>query len=253
MHMSNTSFLFLALATSISAFAQQQPIEPGPAIAPMNPPTNGIANEDMFKDRSKIYFWNEVYIIDGKKVMGTPFLYHDWQKGIVTTADGRVFNGYRLKYDAYNQAVHFNNGTDSLECDEKIKEFSLFVPEDNTLKQYRFVNSDQYGKQKKTFYYEVVWDNPAAQFLKYNRKIIAVGDKTLPVAEGRKVFDLETEFYFFDKKTKKVERIKANGANMAEILGIDNAKATTLKLNEKDFSTEQGILDFLKEYFEGTK
>jgi hypothetical protein len=251
--MRKSGLLFLALATACAGYAQQVPTEPGPAIIPTPTPINGIPNEGGFYDRSKLYFWDEFYLIDGKKVMGTPFLYHDWEKGIITTADGRLFNGYRLKYDAYNQAVHFHNGTDSLEVDEKIKEFSLFVTEGKEMKQYHFVNSDQYAKQKKVSYYEVVWENPSAQFLKYNYKIIAVGDKTLPVAEGRKIFELRSEFYFYNKKTQKISRIKANGANMAEILGIDNAKAEELKLNQKDFSTEQGILDFLKEYFDQSK
>ena len=247
MRRATTMGLFMLLA--MTGFAQQTPVEPGPAIIPTAPPTNGLNNEGGFYDRSKINFWNEFYMIDGKKVMGTPFLFHDWEKGIITTADGRVFNGYKLKYDAYHQAVHFNNGKDSLEVDEEIREFSIFIPEGSGMKRYVFVNNDQYEKSKKTFYYEVVWDNPAAQFLKNNHKIIAIGDKTLPVAEGRKVFELETEFYFYDKKLKKVSHIKANGANMAEILGIDNAKAIELKLSEKDFSTEEGIIAFLKGYF----
>lgn len=240
-------FFLTLILYSFHAFSQgSQPPAGVPAYG--TTPMSNIPTQELFKDRNKIYFYDEFYIIDGRKVVGTPFLYHDWVNGSITTADGRVFNGYKLKYNAYQQTVYFHNGLDSLEVDDPIKSFYLIVPSGDSNIVYTFINSSEIKEEKKPMYYELLLENSTWQVLKFNRKFVGEAGKSLPVAEGRKLFDLEVSFFIFNKSTKKLTRLKANGTNIASTLGLDKEQEATLV--NYDFSGETDILRFFRKYFE---
>jgi hypothetical protein len=240
------SFFGGVFLISLHAFSQgSQPPPSIPAIG--TTPMSAVPNQELFKDRSKIYFYDEFYIIDGRKVVGTPFLYHDWLNGSVTTADGRVFNGYRLKYNAFQQTIYFHNGIDSLEVDDPVRSFILILPSGDTNSVFTFINSSQIKEEKKPMYYELLLENPTWQLLKFNRKFVAEASKTLPVAEGRKVFDLEVSYYIFNKSTKKLTRLKASGTNIASTLALN--KEQEADLVNYDFSAESDILRYFQKYF----
>jgi len=239
---------FLALMfSSIQVFSQGSQAPPGvPAYG--TTPMSNISSEELFKDRSKIYFYDEFYIIDGRKVVGTPFLYHNWLNGSITTADGRIFNGYKLKYNAFQQTVYFHNGIDSLEVNDPIRSFYLVVPMGDSNSIYTFINASQIKEEKKPMFYELLLENPTWQVLKYNRKFVGDASKSLPVAEGRKIFDLELSYFIFNKSTKKLTRLKASGTNIASTLGLD--KEQEADLVNYDFSSESDILRFFRKYFD---
>ena len=239
---------FLALSLySLQAFSQGSRVPPGvPAYG--TTPMSGIPSEELFKDRNKIYFYDEFYVIDGRKVVGTPFLYHDWLNGSITTEDGRVFNGYKIKYNAFQQTVYFHNGLDSLEVDDPIRSFFLIVPSGDTNIVFTFINASQVKAEKKPMYYELLLENPTWQVLKFNRKFVGDAGKSLPVAEGRKIFDLELSYFIFNKSTKKLTRLKASGTNIASTLGLN--KEQEADVVNYDFSAETDILRFFRKYFE---
>ncbi len=213
------------------------------------PVMSSVPNQELFKDRSNIYFNDEFYIIDGKKVDGSPFLYHDWMKGEITTVDGRNFSDFRVKYNAFQQSVYFHNGTDSLEVNDPVKQFTLIVQNGDTNSVYTFINASQIRQEKKPMYYELLLDHPTYQVLRYNRKYVSEASKSLPVAEGRKIFALEMSYYLYNKTSNKIIRIKANGTNIAEALGITPDQVKELKLDSYDFSGETDILRFFQLYF----
>src|SRR5574338_161193 len=78
-------------------------------------PMSTVSTEDLFKYKRTFYYDNEVYIIDGLKVRGTPFLIHDWSPGTIIGVDGKIYSDYQLKYNAFNQTILFQQGKDSLE------------------------------------------------------------------------------------------------------------------------------------------
>lgn len=217
-----------------------------PQSAPTNLPISNVSNQELFKDRSKIYFDEGFYMIDGRKVSGSPFLYRNWEKGTITIADGRVFSGYRIKYNAFHQTVYFHNGTDSLEVDDEIREFSMFIQNGDSVVKYTFVNASQLKPEKKPLYYELIADKTDYQLYKLNKKFVAEASKTIPVAEGRKIFDLELSYFYFNRKSKKLTRIRSNSSNLAEILGITREKLTELKPENYDFSNEADIIRFFE-------
>lgn len=208
-----------------------------------------VTNQQLFQDYRTIYWLEDSYVIDGKQVFGNPFLYHEWHNGIITTTDGRVFTGYKLKYDAFHQTVYFSNGVDSLEVNEEIRDFTINAVYPDTSLSSNFINANQLKKEKKVFYYEVLKEGEAGKLLRYNRKFVQDNNKGVPAAEGKKFFDLEVSYFYFDKKKKTVTPLKANGSNIATVLALDEKQKTELKPESLDFSIEKDIVLFFERYF----
>ncbi len=216
-------------------------------------PVSTVSNEDLFKYKTTFYYENEVYIVDGIKVRGTPFLYHDWAPGIIIGVDGKIFTDYQLKYNAFNQTVLFQQGKDSLEVTNLIKEFTLSVKYGDSVENFRFVNANEYKKEKTTFYYEVLSENDFGQFLRYDRKLINDFNKNMPIYEGQKFFDLEYSYYYYDKINKKITRVKAGGGNIEELLGKEAIARSGLSLKDYNFSSEQDMRNFFTQFFNSQK
>jgi hypothetical protein len=216
-------------------------------------PMSTLSTEDLFKGKQTLYYYNEVYIINGVKVLGTPFLYHDWSAGTIIGADGKIFTGYQLKYNAFNQTVLFQQGKDSLEVTDEIGEFTLEIKNRDTVENFHFVNAGRYKKEKSTFYYEVLSEDDAGQLLRYDRKFVNNVDKSMPTLEGQKVFDIEFSYYYYDKNSKKMTRIKADGTNMESILGNDTIAKSGLSLINYNLTTEQDLRKFFNDFFNSRK
>ena len=212
-----------------------------------------VSGREWFKDRSIIYFVNEFYIIDNRKVRGTPFLYRNWYGGTVITAKGDSYSNYKLKYNVFNQTIFFSNGRDSLEVNEDVKEFTLVVhenkPESDTV--FRFINGSQFknNKDKTTNYYEILLETEKGKLVKLNKKSVVEESTGLPSAEGTMVFKLETSFYYYDINAGKFSRIKANGSNIADILKLDKEKEKSLTLDSYDFTQESQLIELFKKFF----
>ncbi len=225
----------------------------GGGILPTGTPMSGISDQNMFQDRRNLYFFDDQYMIEGRRVFGTPFLYREWEKGVITTADGRVFNGYKVRYDAFHQTVFFSNGTDSLEVNEEIKEFSITTVYTDTVTTNRFFNANLYSKPKKPAYYELMAEGAAGQLLKFNRKIVTELSKGLPAYDGKKVFELEQTFYYYNKATKKLTQLKATGANVAEAMGVDANSEAASNIKGTNFAVNAEVVEFFKKYLATAK
>ncbi|HYM95207.1 MAG TPA: hypothetical protein VET23_13780 [Chitinophagaceae bacterium] len=240
-----TLFAALLITLASNCFAQN------PNLRNMNlTPINTVPTSDWFSFKRTVYYDNEVYVINGNKVYGTPFLYHNWAPGVVIGVDGSVFSGYQLKYDAYNQTVLFQKGTDSLEITNVIQEFTLNIKIGDSTQNLHFVNANQYKKEQSTFYYQVLSEGESGQFLCYNRKFVNDEDKSLPALEGKKYFDMELTYYYYDKNKKKLNKIRAGGGNIESLLGADNIKRSGLSLKDYNFSSESDMVKFFDQYFE---
>jgi len=243
-------FIFFIAANTFSAFAQIVQNLEG-KVRPVE--LVHVSGREWFKDRSVIYFANEFYIIDNRKVRGTPFLYRSWYSGTVTTAKGDSYSNYKLKYNAFNQTIFFSNGIDSLEANEDVKEFTLVVQENNSSPDtvFRFINGSQFknNKDKTTNYYEVLLEAEKGKLLKLNKKDIVEESTGLPSAEGTMVFKLETSFYYYDINAAKFSRIKPNGSNIADILKLDKENEKSFMLESYDLTQESQIIELFKKFF----
>jgi hypothetical protein len=243
--MKKTFILFMTVLFIIQTQSHAQ-LTPPPAV---NTPMSNVPSSELFKEKRTYYFWNDSYMIDGRQVLGFPFLFHEWENGSITTADGRVFPGYKLKYNVYDQTVYFSNGGDSLEVNDEIREFTITNHYPDTTITSKFVNANQYRKEKKVFYYEVIIDSDYGQLLKYNKKLVKESAEGIPAYEGKKIFRLEQSFYYYDKKKQTITAIKANGSNIKSI----TEPVAGVNAESYDFAVDTDIISFFNSYFDALK
>src|ERR1044071_2785551 len=139
-------------------------------------------------------------MIDGQKVLGIPFLFHEWFDGSLTTPDGRVYTDYKFKYNVQNQTIHFLSGKDSMEANEDVKEFTLKFEKKDSVITLRFVHANQYQKKvNQPIYYEILLDDEKGQLLKLNKKVVATSGDGLLASRTMKYLKLEPSYFYFDK------------------------------------------------------
>lgn len=243
----------LSISLAVTSYSDAQSMN-GPVSAPRDVSAfQNIVNingQDGFYLKKDLYLTSAYTIIDGERVLGIPFLNIEWLYGSLTTPDGRVYNDQGLKYNVQNQTVFFMQGKDSLEVNEEIKEFTINIPgPDSVLKATRFVNANQYQKERSTFYYEVISDNEKGQLLRTNQKIIAAVADGIIASKSQKYLSLERTYFYYDKVKKKLYKIKVN-SNMRTMLALTEQQATELRLNNYDLSKEVDIISLMKAYNE---
>jgi len=204
-----------------------------------------INSEDGFYLKRDINDMDYVTYVHGEKVLGSPYLFPDWLAGTITTADGRYYQ-YPLRYNAYGQVVSFANGTDSLDVTDEIREFTLSQTVHDTSIMSRFINANQFGKEKTTFFYEVVFDCPKGELLKSFQKNISTFSGGLLASKGTKYFDLQTSFSYYDKTRKKIFKINGNYTKLSQFLQLPGRDAQSL--DRYDLSKEEDIISFIKSY-----
>ncbi len=183
-------------------------------------------------------------IIGGAKVEGTPFLFDDWLAGKIILEDGRLYENYKIKYNDYAQTVSFLKDGNSLTIDENIKEFSLMV---NTKEVY-FINANQFKKEKKPLFYEILVDNPSGQLLKVNRKLVKSNNSALVEVKTAKFLNPVISYFYYDKKSKKIVDIEPSHSDISSALNLTPFQEVELSLFSYDFSNEPELIIFFNSY-----
>lgn len=197
------------------------------------------------KDLGSIDYSTE---INGEKILGTPFLLYEWANGTLTTANGNTYN-YPLRYNVYDQLVSFVNEKDTLDITDEISRFSLPITVNDTAITLQFVNANNYKREVKTFYYQVILDYNKGQLLKTNDKTIASMTTGLLSAKGSKYFELKSAYYYYDKGSNKISKITPGITNLTKMLSLSDSSAQKLKINSYDFTDDEELIRFFKVYF----
>jgi len=245
--------LFLFFATPGRGQLSHAPSMSGPPVTPRDvSPYAIIVNihgDDGFYLKRSTSLIEENTIVNGETVLGSPYLFYEWYAGTIETQDGRIYQ-YPLRYDLYNQTVFFKTGKDSLEVNEEIKEFSLSIPVGDTIIRSRFLSSRQFNKNENPFYYELLIDNNQGQLLKVTRKKIALIDLKIPVTtKGKKYFNPESEYYYYNKRTLSIGKIRRNGNNIKKLLQLKDIDGINEEIENTNFENEDDLIRFFKEYF----
>ena len=139
-------------------------------------------------------------ITNNEKITGEPFFVNDWNKGLVVLENGNTYNNYLLKYNTNNQTLLFLSGKESMEINEKVKEFVLLI---NGVRPIHFINANVFTTKTKG-YFETVGDNTECQLLKLNKKIGQSISEKLTNLNEAKSFENTSEYYIFDKTENKL-------------------------------------------------
>ena len=181
---------------------------------------------------------DKVYTSGSDDVHGSPYLYEEWNKGSLILVDGRTFDNYLFRYDAFHQTLHFKAGNDSLEVIDPVAEFTLLSSQKDSVYKYRFVTSSRFWKKDPNVFYEVLYEDEQGMLLKKNKKIVTRNTGNLPGMGEKKFFDLELTHYYFDKSSKKLDKLKLDGSNLLALLNAEDLRdkiiAKELKLMNED-------------------
>jgi hypothetical protein len=175
------------------------------------------------------------------QVNGSQFFLADWSKGEIALNSKEVFNnGIMLAYDKVRQEL-FIKQLDApdilLGTKEDINTFSLW----DAGKEYQFVNSSVYSKEKPEVFYQVLVSDPSKlTLLKYTKGTFVKADKTdmMKQKEGD-IYDS-----FIDKVTYYVS--KGNGELQPIQLKTKSLKKTFADLNinvDKYINEHPGSVD----------
>jgi|GEM_PF-3384798 len=244
-----TSILIgVLLLSAIKSFAQvpvASQLPAGGGTGGMYPST-GMATEDEFNRRGRLYSSATYVMIDGQKVMGSYFWDPEWLEGTLITGDNRMINIYKFKYDSYHQAVFFRTDKDSLQVDEEVKEFSLAQKTGDSVRTTRFINSNQYKKGDKVSYYQLLFDGEKGQLLKLNQKKVSDLSEGIATNEGKKYFEEIALYFYYNKSKKKLIKLKLTETAVLSALEIDAAAAQSLGVSEKNVAVEADLIEIVK-------
>ncbi len=161
----------------------------------------------------------EKTLIDGKRVLGNPYLTNEWQSGIVILKNGSMYNNYKLKFDILNQILLFKSGDNAMEITDEIKEFTLINNENEFQK---FINATEFQEINTRLFYQVMVDSSEKNYLKKYAKKRAKEQKSLPLSsevddkKNSEHFKTNIYFFLFDKKLKKITAINEKDLNLKQ-------------------------------------
>ena len=218
-------FSFLSLILIQTGRSQN----PAQAVLPQGPPPMPMFIEDI-NGRP----FSEKGIED---IEGSPFLFNDWNLGIVKFRNRQFAKGVNLRFNIYNNQLYFKKDNQQLEFALPVEEFMIrgLKDTDSVDVYYRSGFPDTEKTTYQTFL-EVLADGNLV-LLKYRYKVIG-SFKPYNQAERKKFEDREQLFVYVDKRMVKVKKekesiIEALPQYKAAILSIVEEKKLKLK-NEGD-------------------
>jgi hypothetical protein len=113
------------------------------------------------------------------QVEGTQFFFSDWRKGEIVMYNKQVFNnGIMLAYDKVRQEIFIkqeNAAEVLLGSKDEINSFSIM----DAGKEYHFINSSVYSKEKPEVFYQLLVSDPSKlTLLKFTKGSFVKADKT---------------------------------------------------------------------------
>jgi len=198
------------------------------------------------KDPRGLVLFNKTYVVNGRNVVGSPFLYEDWLQGKIVTIDGRVFDGYQIKYNAYHQTLFFKSGKDSLEVNEAVKNFVLLTNYNKEVKLLSFDFFEKIPKLNNPLFLELLYDGEKGKLYKFNKKIVTSLSRDLPNSTENLVFDLKHSYFYFNKKDKKLQALKDDFSNIETLFKPSAQALLSLKTVNMDFKEEANLINYIK-------
>ncbi len=193
-----------------------------------------------------VRFTQQSYVIKGETVLGSPFLFWDWNPGRLKTPDGREYTTMKFKYDVYDQVVHFNDGKDSMEVNEPVDEFSIIVKESDGDQVYNFKKSEAFGKNKNKGFYEVVQEGKNISVLKYYKMEIISLTYNIGNSSSNRSFDMKYSYWVFIKDAKKVVELKGNFKDLLNYAKLTPGQTETIDALNLNYDKEASAIALIK-------
>lgn len=220
-------FVFVAFVFSLTSFSQ----------------TNTVGEFNKFIAQN----WAGDYLRIGQyKVKGTPYLFGESFPGTLTFKGG-VKSNTKILYDLYNQKAGADIKNSILESDLVLEEFSISLPAKFGGITLLFKRTDAYGNSSLKNYFNVLEDGGKASLLKIF-KIKLVSDPSNMMDKEQKIFEQYYEYYFYNKTTKELNKIKLKEKDFAKQLGDEFLVKDFIGKSDLDVSKEVDAIKLVQAY-----
>jgi hypothetical protein len=183
---------------------------------------------------------NEVQYTD---VEGSPYLLDNWYTGSVKMTEGKVYDGIKMRYDAYKDELEYEKDGKFYRLGPEIVEFS--IPSGDALYNFRR-GFPAAGNQTDRSFYQLLHDGTTKLLKRHEMKMRE--ERAYNSATNTKRFDLNEKLYIL--KQGKMYPIKKNDKKaLLKILSDErNLMEYAIKEQQLDFKTEDDIVKLLEEY-----
>jgi hypothetical protein len=230
--------IFLVLSIYCSGvYAQRNTGTPSSSITSFNSTNLGGGNDAFVYGRGIDI--NSYQYID---VNGSPFLKQAFTPAYVVFKNGAKFSQVPVKFDMLHNEIDFEKdgtllsmiGLDSISYPDSIYQNMIFKT------GYPSLN-----KHDTSSIYQVVAQNDKIQLLKYYDCHISVV-KSLGFPD-KTSFDVDDQYYLFNKATKAFEEVKLNKKSFSSgLVGMGYSKAKLDKDKNIDFKNEKEVADLIR-------
>jgi|GEM_PF-1358807 hypothetical protein len=199
-------------------------------------------------NRYVIESWAGQYMHVGSyKVKGSPYFLGESFPGKIKYKGDDFMPASKVLYNLLEQEAGPEAGPNQIFIadNKELEEFMINLPEKFGGEQMHFKSGKFYGVLKTPAYYRALAEGPVVSFLRYY-KVQFIADPANPLDKDFKVFDQVAEYYIFNPKATKLDRVKLN---KKDILGamkfVPNIAA---KADEwgVDFTMEAGVISLVQ-------
>jgi hypothetical protein len=177
-------------------------------------------------------------------VEGTPYLFEEWNTGIVRAKENaKVFDGVKMRYDAYKDEVEYEKNGKLYRLGPEIMAFTL--PTGDALYEFRS-GFPAVGDQTEQSFYRVLSDGNTKILKRYEMKMRE--EKPYNSATVTKRFNMQEQLYVLKKGTMYPIRTNDRKGIMKLVSDEKNLMNYVIKEEQLNFKTEDDIVKLFEEY-----
>ncbi|MBS1917035.1 MAG: hypothetical protein JST87_12230 [Bacteroidetes bacterium] len=231
-------FIFLMLMVYCSsAFAQR--VNPGtPTSSIMSSGTMSLSGgNDSFVFGTGIDMNSPKY----NGVNGSPFLNQDYIPAYVVFKNGTKYSNVPVKFDMLHNEVDIEKNKELISL---LGLDSVSYPDSNYLNMILKTGYPSVNKHDTNSIYQIVAQNNRIQLLKYYHCAIGV-IKNVGMPD-KSSFDVDDQYYLFNKATKTIKEIKLNKKSFSNVIEqMGYSKAEVDKNAGINFKNEKDVAGFI--------
>lgn len=185
-------------------------------------------------------------------VIGTPYLFDEWNESEMTTIGGAIIRDILLKYNCYSGQIIVikKSGPDSLLVNQQfIREFRIFTDSDSPIifKKYQIQSVNNI---EEFAFYEVLYEGGVNLVKLFSKKIKHyASETTLVAADKRPRLVSENELFLLKKRGEYISVTKNNKKKIMAFFGPhENQMESYRKANRLSLRSEEDLIQLLSEY-----
>ncbi len=178
---------------------------------------------------------------------GNPFLFDEFYRGRIVSAEGLVLDGIMVKYEAYSETIVYLMGGRTFEVSDGAATFVLY-PATDGMKDSLFFRGGYPAADNNTSrtFYEVLADGKIA-LLKTHKKITGLSQQNA-LASNKREFIIQEDLYLARAGQAPWKVTKDKDALIARFSDQKDAVAAWMGKSKVNLKREEGLIELVRFY-----